>query len=397
MKKLGVVLASALAAGLFFGCSNDSDDNNMGLLLAAAGSNGGSSSITANLPENVGANELAGKSFRRESEYSDLTLSHTISFDNNTVTFTTTGNYPENKENGTKAYTYTTIITKPYSYNAETKNLYYTNSISSGKTIYTNDANEKFELLSDMTFSTEKECAAKFEDFYKKLNKFTGNEFTDEELKQNINQQLMFIRTEVAYLSSQYDLPTAYTDKNYETPLTPDQISFYNKYDTMQEKANERTIECHAYKLEGNNLKLYYNSGNLPAGIKFGGIYNGTYNFSADIKNNGISIGTININVFEIIDPTNSLGAKDFTPSISFNGSSFKVTSASDDSVTGIWKVSDLISEKITLKLENETTTEKTTVTIKMQEGDYETTFGTFEIPYNKALPDYYTTYTKCE
>ena len=32
-----------------------------------------------------------------------------------------------------------------------------------------------------------------------------------------------------------------------------------------------------------------------------------------------------------------------------------------------------------------------------MQEGDFETTLGTFEIPYNKALPDYYTTYTKCE
>ena len=392
MKKLGVVLASALAAGLFFGCSNDSDDNNMGLLLAAA--NGGSSSITANLPENVGANELAGKSFRNENPSGNST----ISFDNNTVTFTTTGNYPENKENGTKAYTYTTIITKPYSYNAETKNLYYTNSISSGKTIYTNDANEKFEPSSDMTFSTEKECSAKFEDFYKKLNKFTGNEFTDEELKQKINQQLMSIRTEVAYLSSKYDLPTAYTDKNYETPLTPDQISFYNKYITMMEKANKRTIECNAYKLEENNLKLY-NSGNLPAGIKFGGIYNGTYNFSADIKNNGISIGTININVFEIIDPNNSLGAKDFTPSIKIsNGPSFKVTSASDNSVTGIWQVSDLISEKITLKLENETTTEKTTVTIKMPmgNGDYEP-FGTFEIPYNKEITGYSTTYTKCE
>ena len=394
MKKLGVVLASALAAGLFFGCSNDSDDNNMGLLLAVA--NGGSSSITANLPENVGANELAGKSFKSEVSFGNIPTSQTISFDNNTVTFTTTGNYPENKENGTKAYTYTIISTKRYSYNAETKNLYYNDTNSSIKAIYTNDANEKFEQPS-MTFSTEKECAAKFEDFYKKLNKFTGNEFTDEELKQNINQQLMSIRTEVAYLSSQYDLPTAYTDKNYETPLTPDQISFYNKYITMMEKANKRTIGCHAYKLEGNNLKLYYNSGNLPAGIKFGDIYNGTYNFSAAINNNVGSVGNININALQIIDPTNSLGAKDFTPSISFNGSSFKVTSASDNSVTGIWKVSDLISEKITLKLENETTAEKTTVTIKMQEGDYATTIGTFEIPYNKALPDYYTTYTKCE
>lgn len=390
MKKLGVVLASALAAGLFFGCSNDSDDNNMGLLLAVA--NGGSSSITANLPENVGANELAGKSFQYESDFGN----HTISFDNNTVTFTTTVNYPENKENGTKAYKMTNIITKRYSYNAETKNLYYTNSSSSGKTIYTNDANEKFEP-SSMTFSTEEEYSAKMKDFYKKLNKFTGNESTDEELNQIINGNLELIRNQVYHLSSKYNLPTAYTDENCETPLTPDQISFLNKYNTMQEKANKRTIECHAYKLEENNLKLSY-SGNLPAGIKFGGIYNGTYDFSADIKNNIGSVGNININVFEIIDPDNSLGAKEFTPSITVGGLSLKVTSASDDSVTGIWQVSNSISKKITLKLENETTTEKTTVTIKvpMGNGDY-TPLGTFEIPYNKALPDYYTTYTKCE
>ena len=389
MKKLGVVLASALAAGLFFGCSNDSDDNNMGLLLAVA--NGGSSSITANLPENVGANELAGKSFQFASD----SYNRAISFDNNTVTFTTTISSPEDQENGTRAYKMTNIITKRYSYNAETKNLYYTNSSSSGKTIYTNDANEKFEQPS-MTFSTEEEYSTKMKDFLKKLNKFTGNESTDEELNKTINVSLRMYRSQVYQLSSQYNLPTAYTDENCETPLTPDQISFLNKYNTMQEKANKRTIECHAYKLEENNLKLS-NSGNLPAGIKFGGIYNGTYDFSADIKNNGISVGNININVFEIIDPNNSLGAKDFTPSITVGGLSLKVTSASDDSVTGIWQVSDLISEKITLKLENETTTEKTTVTIKMQEGDYATTIGTFEIPYNKALPDYYTTYTKCE
>ncbi|MDY2824858.1 MAG: hypothetical protein SOT45_03640 [Treponema sp.] len=389
MKKLGVVLASALAAGLFFGCSNDSDDNNMGLLLAVA--NGGSSSITANLPENVGANELAGKSFNNELVLGNQTISETISFDNNTVTSTAIVNYPENKENGTKAYTYTTISTKRYSYNAETKNLYYPYLSSSDKTIYTNDANEKFEQPS-MTFSTEKEYSTKMKDFFKNLSKIKGKEYTEEQLNQRITDNLKNIRQQVYNLSLQYDLPTAYTDKNNETPLTPDQISFYNKYITMMEKANKRTIRCHAYKLEGNNLKLYYNSGNLPAGIKFSGIYNGTYNFSADIKKNGLPAGTININALQIIDPDNSLGAKNFTPSISFNGSSFKVTSASDDSVTGL-----LEGAKITLKLENETTEEKTTVTIKMQEGDYAVTFGTFEIPYNKDLPDYYTTYTKCE
>ena len=391
MKKLGVVLASALAAGLFFGCSNDSDDNNMGLLLAVA--NGGSSSITANLPENVGANELAGKSFQFASD----SYNRAISFDNNTVTFTTSILYPENQENGTRAYKMTNIITKRYSYNAETKNLYYTNSSSSGKTIYTNDANEKFEQPS-MTFSTEEEYSTKMKDFLKKLNKFTGNESTDEELNKTINAYLRMYRSQVYQLSSQYNLPTAYTDENCETPLTPDQISFYNKYMTMEKNAEERTIICRAYKLEEGSLKLY-NSGNLPAGFKFGGIYNGTYDFSADIKNNGISVGNININVFEIIDPDNSLGAKEFTPSITVGGLSLKVTSASDDSVTGIWQVSDSTSQKITLKLENDTTAAgKTTVTIKMPigNGDYEP-FGTFEIPYNKEITGYSTTYTKCK
>lgn len=393
MKKLGVVLASALAAGLFFGCSNDSDDNNMGLLLAAA--NGGSSSITANLPENVGANELAGKSFKSEVPFGNIPTSQTISFDNNTVTFTTTISSPEDQENGTRAYKMTNIITKRYSYNAETKNLYYTNSSSSGKTIYTNDANEKFEQPS-MTFSTEEEYSTKMKDFLKKLNKFTGNESTDEELNKTINASLRMYRSQVYQLSSQYNLPTAYTDENCETPLTPDQISFYNKYGTMLEKAIERTIECHAYKLENGNLKLS-NSGNLPAGIKFGGIYNGTYDFSAAINNNVGSVGNININALQIIDPNNSLGAKIFTPSITVDGLSLKVASASDDSVTCILKLPDSTSKKITLKLENETTTEKTTVTIKMPigNGDYET-FGTFEIPYNN-IPNYYTTYTKCE
>ena len=391
MKKLGVVLASALAAGLFFGCSNDSDDNNMGLLLAVA--NGGGSSITANLPENVGANELAGKSFQIASG----SVKQTISFDNNTVTFTRTTNFPE--ENGTRAYKMTNIITKRYSYNAETKNLYYTNSSSSGKTIYTNDPNEKFEQPS-MTFSTEEEYSTKIKDFLKKLNKFTGNESTDEELNKTINASLRMYRSLVYQLSSQYNLPTAYTDENCETPLTPDQISFLNKYNTMLEKANERTIECHAYKLENGNLKLS-NSGNLPAGIKFGGIYNGTYNFSAEIEGIGgaYSVGDININVFEIIDPNNSLGAKIFTPSITVSGSSLKVASASDNSITCILQLPDSTSKKITLKLENDTTVAgKTTVTIKMPmgNGDY-TPLGTFEIPYNKALPDYYKTYTKCE
>ena len=398
MKKLGVVLASALAAGLFFGCSNDSDDNNMGLLLAVA--NGGSSSITANLPENVGANELAGKSFQYESDFGDHS-NHTISFDNNTVTFTTSILYPEDQENGTRTYKMTNIITKRYSYNAETKNLYYTNSSSSGKTIYTNDANEKFEQPS-MTFSTEEEYSTKMKDFLKKLNKFTGNESTDEELNKTINASLRMYRSLVYPLSSKYNLPTAYTDENCETPLTPDQISFLNKYNTMLEKANKRTIECHAYKLEENNLKLSY-SGNLPAGIKFGGIYNGTYDFSADIKNSVVSIGTININVFEIIDPNNSLGAKKFTPSISFNnGESFKVTSASDNSVTGILQLPDSTSKKITLKLENKTTADKTTVTVKIplitpqgEVVDY-VEYGTFDIPYKTNIPDSsYTTYTR--
>ncbi|MBR0545266.1 MAG: hypothetical protein IIW99_03495 [Treponema sp.] len=393
MKKLGVVLASALAAGLFFGCSNDSDDNNMGLLLAVA--NGGSSSITANLPENVGTNELAGKSFNNGN--------YSISFDNTFVTLTKTKlNFAD--KNGSNPFAETIIRTSRYSYNAETKNLYYNNlnyndPNSSGK-IYTNSAEERL-VEPSMTFSTEEEYSAKHEDFYKKLYKFIGYERTDEELKQDINKELKSIRAIVYMLSSQCNLPPAYTaykDEDCETALTPDQVSLYNKYMTMQKNANERTIECHAYKLEGGNLKLA-NSGNLPAGIKFGGIYNGTYDFSASINN--IVSPEININVFEIIDPNNSLGFKHFTPSINLNGI-LKVTSASDDSVTCIVQLPNSTTQETTLILENKTTADKTTVTVKIplitpqgEVVDY-VEYGTFDIPYKTNIPDSsYTTYTR--
>ena len=50
----------------------------------------------------------------------------------------------------------------------------------------------------------------------------------------------------------------------------------------------------------------------------------------------------------------------------------------------------------MTLKLENETTAEKTTVTIKTLKEEGDKTLGTFEIPYKNPISEYtYNTWIK--
>ena len=395
MKKLAVVLVSALAAGLFFGCSNSSDDNNIGLLLAAGGSNG-VSSVSAKLPESVGVNPFVGKSFKNGSAI--------YSFNSDTFTRTIVQKFPEDSTAGTKAYTCEGVDTIKYSYNAETKNIYYSNYSLTTKAVYKNADGDQY-VPSSSTYSTEDGYVAIKRKYLKGMSKVTGKTYTEAELEELAKSSLTGLRMELLVFSS--GLSGGYTDSTCQTPATPAQIALFNKYVRILAEAQEKTVTCHAYYFDGENLKLSYN-GNLPAGIKFGGIYNGTYSFRAVITNSGYPAGSINVNVAEILDPNNTMGAVNFVPSITLSSLGYlKVTSATDDSVTGIFQTrtgSGTIESpyvytdmaKMTLKLENETTAEKTTVTIKTLKEEGDKTLGTFEIPYKNPIPEYsYNTWIK--
>ena len=395
MKKLAVVLVSALAAGLFFGCSNSSDDNNIGLLLAAGGSNGGSS-VSAKLPKSVGVNPFVGKSFKNGNTI--------YSFNSDTFTGTRVQEFPEDSTAGTKAYTYEVVNTIKYSYNAETKNIYYSINILKTKAVYKNADGDQY-VPSSSTYSTEDEYVAIQRKYLKGMSKVTGKTYTEAELEELAKSSLTGLRMELLVFSS--GLSGGYTDSTYQTPATPAQIALYNKCVRIFAEAQEKTVTCNAYDFDGENLKLSYD-GNLPAGIKFGGIYNGTYSFSAVITNSGYPAGSISVNVAEILDPNNTRGAVNFVPSITLSSLGYlKVTSATDDSVTGIFQTrtgSGTIESpyvytdmaKMTLKLENETTAEKTTVTIKTLKEEGDKTLGTFEIPYKNPISEYtYNTWIK--
>ena len=395
MKKLAVVLVSALAAGLFFGCSNSSDDNNIGLLLAAGGSNG-VSSVSAKLPESVGVNPFVGKSFKNGSAI--------YSFNSDTFTRTIVQKFPEDSTAGTKAYTCEGVDTIKYSYNAETKNIYYSNYSLTTKAVYKNADGDQY-VPSSSTYSTEDGYVAIKRKYLKGMSKVTGKTYTEAELEELAKSSLTGLRMELLVFSS--GLSGGYTDSTCQTPATPAQIALFNKYVRILAEAQEKTVTCHAYYFDGENLKLSYD-GNLPAGIKFGGIYNGTYSFRAVITNSGYPAGSINVNVAEILDPNNTMGAVNFVPSITLSSLGYlKVTSATDDSVTGIFQTrtgSGTIESpyvytdmaKMTLKLENETTAEKTTVTIKTLKEEGDKTLGTFEIPYKNPIPEYsYNTWIK--
>ena len=396
MKKLAVVLVSALAAGLFFGCSNSSDDNNIGLLLAAGGSNGGSS-VSAKLPESVGVNPFVGKSFKNGNTI--------YSFNSDTFTVTSVQEFPEDSTAGTKAYTYESGGTIKYSYNAETKNIYYSNSGSITKNVYKNADGDQYVPSSSTYYSTEDEYVAIQRKYLKGMSKVTGKTYTEAELEELAKSSLTGLRMELLVFSP--GLSGGYTDSTCQTPATPVQIALFNKYVRILAEAQEKTVTCNAYYFDGENLKLSYD-GNLPAGIKFGGIYNGTYSFRAVITNSGYPAGSINVNVAEILDPNNTMGAVNFVPSITLSSLGYlKVTSATDDSVTGIFQTrtgSGTIESpyvytdmaKMTLKLENETTAEKTTVTIKTLKEEGDKTLGTFEIPYKNSISEYtYNTWIK--
>lgn len=403
MKKLAVVLVSALAAGLFFGCSDSSDSNNMGLLLAAGGSNGGSSN-TAVLPASVGTNPFAGNSYTTGSG----SYSTTYKFEANTFTATQTSNYAANETAGTKAYTVETIASYPYSYNAETKNIYYIYAPSN--TVYKNAEGKHYEAPAS-SFTSEEEYFESQKKVLKGMYDVIGKTFNEEEFNVMKSSTIQLFRMSVYYAT--YMLKDGYTDSTGATPATSAQIAKFNQYSNLMDRANKKTVTCRAYDFDAdNNLKLA-NEGNLPAGIKFGGIYNGTYSFSANITNYSVKVGSISVNLLEVLDPNNSIGAANFEPSIKLGDGDtaeyLKITSVSDDSVTGFLQARTGygtvnapyvytnigIEEPVTLKFENTTTAEKTTVTIKMQVGDSAVTFGTFEIPYNNSISSY-STYTKC-
>lgn len=408
MKKLAVVLASALAAGLFFGCSDSSDDNNMGLLLAAGSSNGGSSK-TAVLPASVGTNPLAGNSYSEKETFLGTTTTTTYKFEANTFTKTIAEEYAANETAGTKTYTIETITSYPYSYNAETKNIYYISA--SSRVVYKNAEGKSYEAPS-LSYTSEEEFFESFKKTLKGFSVVTGKTYTEEELNGSKSSIIKSFRMNV--YDATYMLKDGYTDSTYATPATSAQIAKYNQYSNLYDRAIKKTVICKAYDFDtDNNLKLA-NEGNLPAGIKFGGIYNGTYSFSADITNNSVKVGSISVNIAEILDPNNSIGAANFEPSIKIGDGAYatylKITSASDDSVTGFLQArtgsgtvadpyvyTNMFDEPVPfLIFENTTTADKTTVTVKTPglSGEY-VTFGTFEIPYNNSISSY-ATYTKC-
>ena len=184
MKKLAVVLVSALAAGLFFGCSNSSDDNNIGLLLAAGGSNGGSA-VSAKLPKSVGVNPFVGKSFKNGNTI--------YSFNSDTFTRTIVQEFPEDSTAGTKAYTYEVVNTIKYSYNAETKNIYYSINSLKTKAVYKNADGDQY-VSSSSTYSTEDEYVAIERKDLKGMSKVTGKTYTEAELEELAKSSLTVLR-----------------------------------------------------------------------------------------------------------------------------------------------------------------------------------------------------------
>ena len=240
-KTLSMVFAAALAAAIFFGCSNSSSDNTA-LLLAMASS--GSAPDRTGLPENVGDNVLAGKTFKR----TDASMTYKWAFGSDTVTYssiyTTVQGVPA------------TTTTYAYSYNATTKQLFLK--------VASNNSQDILSVIGH--FTTDAEFISAFKNFYKQLGSYT-----DEQLESMAKN----------YRSAFYAY--GYNGTPASDPV-PDRIIAKCNAGLAETKTRNKLVEIKAFDLSGSTFKLLSDS-RIPAGKGLNEIY-GVYGVTLTLTQN---------------------------------------------------------------------------------------------------------------
>ena len=261
-KTLSMVFAAALAAAIFFGCSNSSSDNSA-LLLAMASS--GSAPDRTGLPENVGTNDFAGKTFKR----TDASMTYKWAFGSDTVTYSSIYTTVQ----GAPA----TTTTYAYSYNATTKQLFL-------KVASTNVRQDISTMIGH--FTTDAGFINAIKNFFKQR----GSSDTDEQLENTAKG--MRYGTFSTY---------GYQDSTNATEV-PDRIIAKYNAGQAETKTRNKLVEIKAFDLSGSTLKLLSDS-RIPAGKGLNEIY-GVYGVTLSITDdNSIPVYNLSYSSMPSVTP----------------------------------------------------------------------------------------------
>ena len=260
-KTIGLVFAAAFAAAIFFGCSNSSSDNSA-LLLAMGGNGGSSAPDRTGLPDNVGTNELAGKTFSR----TDANTTYKNAFGSDTVTYTSIGEIAA-VDNVNTAYKMEIVYVYPYSYNATTKQLFNKNPSYDSLTQTFIRNGVRTTIATRTSYSSDADFLA----YQKSFIKLQKDLCTDEQIEAAAKQQRYGTFS-----------PYGYTDNTNATPVSAEQIAKYNAVQAEQRTRSAQLVGIQAYQLSGSTLKILASDRRIPAGKGLNEIY-GVFNTSLSI------------------------------------------------------------------------------------------------------------------
>lgn len=260
MKKLITLTAAVVSAALFFGCSDSSDNNNAALLLAASSSSSGVS-----LPESVGENELAGKSFNL------VGFSETWKFSSNSVSVVHSSDC-KGVSNKYSEYNREHTVTYSYSYNTETKRIYlFPVSDSTVITRYGESV-----VLPALSFATDagfiNALVAQYKVIYDKVTSYTTLEYMAEIKRYDTFREY------------------GYTDSSNMTEVSRDIIARYNRAQSL------KTITAKVYNLssDGKIFKFATDSTYCAPGTTLQDIYSAAYaGKELDITSNSTTVYTL--------------------------------------------------------------------------------------------------------
>lgn len=271
MKKLITLAAAVVSAALFFGCSDSSDNNNAAFLLAASGSSLSNSSNTGlsgvSLPESVGINELKGKCFTSDNIMGNATV---MKFSENSVSIEIRAEFAE-EANINSACKYESTTTYSYSYNYETKRLYWL-PVSESAVIIRGDNKT---ALAKPTFTTDAEFFNGSKAYYKSFYDKATDAFLESLVKQD---------------RSKFD-SFGYTDSTHESTVSKEIIARYNRAQSLKQ------IVSYAYNLssDGVTLKLLLDSTYFAPGTSLADVYSPAYAKSTfNIVNDLTTVYTLN-------------------------------------------------------------------------------------------------------
>lgn len=356
LKSISAVLLAGAMLFNFAACSSDDD----------GGNDDGGNSKTAKLPKSETANNLSGNTFVYEDEDDGETV--TYKFDSST--FTLTEEEKESEGSFTVAYTDKTESKYKYTVDSDLGVLYATKTSETNVFI---DENGKTLYKRPSSYPSS---FAAWKKSYTDMMKATAKPEIKPALELALDTYFQQFFGQIVY-GTFYRY--GYED---ETGATEVSSAIYDKYlaDLKKTEKAPVAVEMYAYNVSDSTLKVAkLSTSKVPAGTKFGSIFNDYYKFSA----RGANQFGIYVNSTTFIDYNPGITC----PDVSSGG--FKILSAKDDSmviteVTGVkedengdtYIVYDK-ANKITLPITYEEGEDKVTAKIVLNENEY-----TFDINY---------------